>query len=321
MKLHRSLWLIATVIVVVIPVVALNHLPWRSGDDIPEKPRIDDALFSFDDTEPSFSGDEMLVSQLCTQSQFETPVFAKWREQLRFEPLFHCKRWEWIYIAQALAERGMLRPGKKGLGFGVGQEPLPALFASHGVEVVATDLKLAEASKLGWAQTNQHLSSIDVLNKRGIASMEDFGRLVRVMNVDMNKIPGELAGFDFIWSTCALGHLGNLENGVVFIENSIKTLKPGGIAVHTTEFNLSSDEKTVENSNTSVYRKRDIKALVKKLTAQGHEIHVNYNFGRGELDRHIDHPPYSQNKHLKIRLGSFVITSIGLIIRKNPASS
>lgn len=42
------------------------------------------------------------------------------------------KIWEWCYVAEALSERGMLLPGRRGLGFAVGQEPLVALFASAG---------------------------------------------------------------------------------------------------------------------------------------------------------------------------------------------
>ena len=35
--------------------------------------------------------------------------------------MLHRKMWEWLFIAQALAERDMLRPGRVGLGFGVGR--------------------------------------------------------------------------------------------------------------------------------------------------------------------------------------------------------
>ena len=44
-------------------------------------------------------------------------------------------------IAQALYERGKLKPGSRGLGFAVGKEPLSDLFASFGCDVVATDLE------------------------------------------------------------------------------------------------------------------------------------------------------------------------------------
>jgi hypothetical protein len=87
----------------------------------------------------------------------------------------------------------------------------------------------------------------------------------------MNHIPSHLADrFDFCWSTCSFEHLGSLEHGLRFVENSIGTLKVGGIAVHTTEFNLSSDADTLESPNLSVYRRRDIEKLVKALEQAGH---------------------------------------------------
>ncbi len=53
--------------------------------------------------------------------------------------MLHRKMWEWLFIAEALRERGMLAAGRRGLGFGVGQDPLVALFAAEGCDVVATD--------------------------------------------------------------------------------------------------------------------------------------------------------------------------------------
>ena len=67
--------------------------------------------------------------------------------------MLHRKMWEWLFICEALFERGMLRPGRRGLGFGVGKEPLVALFASMGVEVLATDLDPERAREQGWTET------------------------------------------------------------------------------------------------------------------------------------------------------------------------
>jgi hypothetical protein len=79
----------------------------------------------------------MLQSSPCTVRQFQSPVFQKWCARIKW-PLDHVHRkgWEWCYIAQALRERGMLQPGKRGLGFAVGREPLVDLFASHGCEIM-----------------------------------------------------------------------------------------------------------------------------------------------------------------------------------------
>ncbi len=78
----------------------------------------------------------------------------------------------------------------------------------------------------------------------------------------MNDIPGDLEGFDFNWSSCSFEHLGSIEKGINFLMNQLKTLKPGGWAVHTTEFNVSSDDKTIESGDTVVYRKKDIEKAV-----------------------------------------------------------
>ena len=98
---------------------------------------------------------------------------------------------------------------------------------------------------------------------------------------------------------------------------STVTVKPGGVAVHTTEFNVSSDEATVEEGGTVIYRRRDIEALVADLRADGHRIDVDYDTGDQPDDRHVDLPPYS-DVHLKVELARYVVTSIGLIIEHGP---
>ena len=73
-------------------------------------------------------------------------------EPARARPVvLHRKLWEWIFIIEALSERGMLTAGRRGLGFGVGQDPLAAIFASHGVSVVATDVDEQIADSGGLA--------------------------------------------------------------------------------------------------------------------------------------------------------------------------
>ena len=48
-------------------------------------------------------------------------------------------------------------------------------------------------------------------------------------------------------------------------------------------------------------------------------IELNFDPGAGPIDRYIDVPPYSthpQLNHLKLLLGNFVCTSIGLLFQK-----
>jgi hypothetical protein len=260
----------------------------------------------------------LLQSCLCTQAQLQSATFQQWarRMQLWFGGI-HRKEWEYCYIAQALYERGMLQPGRRGLGFAVGQEPLAALFASHGCEIVATDMDQEAARQSGWTQTNQHAASLDVLNEKGICAPDAFRRLVSFRVLDMNHIPPDLTGFDFAWSACSLEHLGSIELGKRFISTMLQCLKPHGIAVHTTEFNVSSDTRTVERGGTVLFRRCDVEDIARSLLARGHQIELNFDPGDGAADRHIDMPPYSADMHLKIQLGEYVATSLGLIIEKS----
>jgi hypothetical protein len=264
-----------------------------------------------------------LRSCLCTQEMLESPEFVRWL--MRIEPSFlradgqirlHRKVWEYCYIVQALYERGLLRPDSRGLGFAVGREPLPSYFASQGCAIVATDLDTRRAEKAGWAQTNQHADNLKVLNERGHCPPKDFNRLVSFQHLDMNRIPDALNGFDFCWSSCSFEHLGSIRHGEEFVVRMLDTLKPGGVGVHTTEFNLLSNDATVDNHQTVLFRKRDLDAISSRLRALGHHIDLVYQPGDGPADLIVDVPPYKEDPHLKLHLMSFTTTSIGLIITK-----
>jgi hypothetical protein len=132
----------------------------------------------------------------------------------------------------------------------------------------------------------------------------------------MNAISDDLRGFDFVWSSCAFEHLGSLSGGLSFVTNAMHCLRPGGLAIHTTEFNLTSNFVTFEDPSLAIFRKADIEGLAQTLTDAGHTVaKLNFNPGSGELDRYYDLPPYKDEPSLRLKLDRFVYTSIGLIIR------
>jgi SAM-dependent methyltransferase len=259
------------------------------------------------------------TSTICQQAHFGLDQYRYWARALKEKPCFMRKQWEFIYIAQALFERGMIEPGRRGLVFGVGEEQLPALFASFGVQIVASDQAEQTASSGGWIQTGQHSRDITPLNRRAICTDKMFRELVSFEPVDMNNIPSGLHGqFDFCWSACAFEHLGSLQHGFTFVEESLRTLKPGGIAVHTSEFNLSSNDDTIETEHLSVFRRRDIEEFLQKMTERGYEVApMDWNHGEGFAERVVDLPPFGRGEpHLRLRVEKYDMTSFGLIIRK-----
>jgi SAM-dependent methyltransferase len=262
----------------------------------------------------------LLSSCPCTQAQLESEPFQRWCDRLH-QPRRHLHRkvWEWCYVAQALDERKLLQPGRRGLGFAVGQEPLPALFAAFGCEIVATDQATEQAQEAGWVASGQHAATLEQLNTQGLCDPKRFRQQVSFRPVDMRSLPPDLGTFDFLWSCCSLEHLGTLEAGENFLLASLDCLQPGGVAIHTTEYNVSSNLFTIRSGPTVLYRRRDLQRIAKRLRTHGHRIDLDFSTGTLPVDRLVDHPPYRPTNHLKLKIGWFVATSYGLIIQKAPA--
>jgi hypothetical protein len=256
------------------------------------------------------------VSQLCTVAQLREPAFASLCAELDLVPAEHRKLWEFCFVLAAMKAAWVMRPGARALGFGVGTEPLPALLARYGAMVTATDAPMDIIANQGWDTTGQHAAGLSALDRPNIIGADRLAELVEFRPVDMNAIPADLRGYDVCWSSCALEHLGSIRHGLDFIEASLETLKPGGYAIHTTELNLSSEEETVDVPGLCLFRKQDIEALAGRLVAAGHRLlPLNFHPGDGLTDAHIDLPPYAM-PHLKLQVGRFVTTSIGLIVQK-----
>ncbi|MCP4706086.1 MAG: class I SAM-dependent methyltransferase [candidate division Zixibacteria bacterium] len=264
-----------------------------------------------------------LKSQLPTYNQMKSEVYKDWIGELREGNKFNRKQWEHIYILQALRENNLLRDGVSGLGFGVGDESLPAVMAKNGCSVLATEINIEKPNEDGWVKGKNVDEQLAALNKLGICEKDKFKNLVSFRDVDMNHVPSDLNDFDFTWSSCALEHLGTMKHGEDFIFNSLKCLKPGGLAVHTTEFTLAKS-KTVDHGFTVFYREKDIISLAKRLQNEGHEISLNFFKGRSFADWNIDFAPYRDKKHIKLIISKqwklLLVTSIGLLIRKSSLS-
>lgn len=259
-------------------------------------------------------------SELCKANDFHMDWYKRWCNELGEKPNFHRKQWEFVYIMQALWERGCIREGSRGLVFAVGSEPLPSVFAKYGCDILATDIFPEEGIAKGWNNSNQLCFGLDTLYKCNICDEKTFRDRVEYKAVDMNKISPELRNYDFTWSSCSFEHLGSIEKGAAFLRNQMRTLKPGGWAVHTTEYNISSNDNTQDYNDTVVFRNRDIEAIVSELRREGHFVEeLDYSLGNLPEDFAVDFLPHRQNTHLKLQIGDYIVTSIGLIIQKDGA--
>jgi hypothetical protein len=257
----------------------------------------------------------------CSTVDMLHPQYRELCALLGSAPVLHRKMWEWVFVMHHLFEAGAVENDKRGICFGVGGESLPALFAGRGASIMATDAPPQIGEANGWAKTGQHAASRESLRQPHMCPNDQFDKLVTYRYCDMNNIDADLVGYDFAWSSCCFEHLGSIEAGIQFVVNCVeRCLKPGGIAVHTTELNLSSDDDTMDTGSTVLYRRRDIHELIRRLSDRGHDVqpfkpapdsHV--------LDFHVDVPPYTHDPHIKLKFGSYVTTSVGIVVRRGPA--
>lgn len=256
------------------------------------------------------------VSQGCTAAQLDEPVFEEWMAALGLPATHGSKQWEFAYILRVLQRYGMLRPGSRGIGFGIGRERLPALMAARGCSILATDLPSTDPRAEEWRAANQFSGSVEALRYPDLCADDVFDRQVSFRAIDMARLDLKLNGFDFCWSAGALEHLGSIEAGLSFIRDSVNCLTFGGLAVHTTAFNVSSNVDTIDHSGKVLLRRQDLEKVAVDLVSRGHYVaQFNYDPGNKPLDAMVDTPPYSGG-HLKVRVEDYVATAFGIIVRR-----
>ena len=264
-----------------------------------------------------------IVSKLCTEIDFRSKDFQIIRNELMGdeEQVLYRKTWEWVYIIQVLQHYKMLGNGKRGIGFAVGREPLPSYFAGKQNYVLASDLTISEESAKKWADTNQHASgNLKNLWYGRVCSKDLFEQYVKYRDIDMNDLPTDEKDYDFCWSSCAIEHVGSLEKSKLFLKNMLDVLKSGGVAIHTTEFNLSSNDATIEEGDSVIFRKKDIEELKEWFQKHGHYMETSYKRAKTEGNSYVDISPFhSEYKpyHLSLAAEGYAETSFAIVVVKD----
>jgi hypothetical protein len=298
-------------------------------------------------------------------ADFSSPWLQSRAREMNLDPSrLHRKTWECAIIAQIYRENvdPLHADHPRCLGFGVGREPLPLWLYNQGADVTATDYP---GDNPAWTSTNQHAANLADLGFFDVCaecqgggyflgtpttrcnSCQGSGKLsdkrIQFLPVDMNNIPANLlsGSFDFAWSCGSFEHVGGIEQSLSFFCRQMSCLKPGGIACHTTEFNLDSAnsqfrlgwyESTLNTRDLCLFRWQDLTDLAGRLWAQGDYLFPpdltpsssesdpssSASVAAHPADIYVDSHPYTSDYHLNIRIGStaFKTTSICLIARK-----
>lgn len=161
--------------------------------------------------------------KLADATDFFLPEFSEHLARLGEAPTFHNKQWEW---AQILETRRRLAPDARRLiGLGAGHEPTIPLLAEGATEVIATDLYEREG---GWQTASKRPDRVYPHLKQ-----------LRSHHMDMLRVDLPPKSADFVWSMCAVEHVGGLDEVIEAVRQAGTLVAPGGVLFISTEFSLS----------------------------------------------------------------------------------
>ena len=175
------------------------------------------------------------LNKVCRVSDAGNPLWRRGYADLAFpegRDTFHRKIWEFNQALYGLRTLGRLAPESTALGIGCGHEELMYFLANRIARVVATDLY--EGSYLGGeseADVLEHPEKYAPFNYR-TAHLE-----VRRMNGLSLDAPD--ASFDFVFCLSSIEHFGRRRDKLQALVEMFRVLKPGGVAVVTTELVLN----------------------------------------------------------------------------------
>lgn len=278
--------------------------------------------------------EHMILSTDSIDKDYTSTWYRKWMLRLGANPnVRHAKFWEQAMIYGALKQNGMLKPGKKGLGFGVGVEHLVSVFANEGVDITATDQAPENAQEWDNGQLSHGKKS---LYYKSIIDKKDFEKRVDFRYHDMNVLEKSFVGkYDFVWSNCVIGHLGSMKLSEKHLKRHAKYIKDGGISVLTTELVVSSLTETVTaNSGTIVWRLSDLLRVFNEMldndmvanrmrlrfATSPQDYNIYYTDGGLNIKDVIDGTATLDEPMEKIGFSNWAITQLQIIFKKRRLS-
>lgn len=236
--------------------------------------------------------------------------------------IWHRKAWEYLYILQQFRDYEFSIPTRLWnidcIGFGCGNELIPYMLASDVAtrKVVVTD---APINKRCWVDSNQYLPDLHTLRANAPVQLGELDKSkLEYRFQDMNDLHLQGSYFNFIWSASSLEHLGSIDAAIEFLISSSERLQWGGVAVHCTEYNVSSNTKTKLTGDSIYFREQDLERLRDRLSERGFELSpIDLHDRIHPFNSYIDRPPYNEHpSHMKLLFDGYVITSVGFCIRR-----
>ena len=173
--------------------------------------------------------------------------------------LIHRKDWEWALGSLAMKRFGKLNENCIAIGVGAGKEAILYHLANHLKHVYATDLYRGD----GW---NKFSPPDFIRNPRKYAPFQYNESALTALKMDGRKLKFPSDSFDIAFSFSSIEHFGgtNHAGALASMMEIERVLKPGGLAVISTEYILN-DKEAPDLSNQFFNRRTIYSELINRL--------------------------------------------------------
>jgi SAM-dependent methyltransferase len=179
----------------------------------------------------AFAGLDVPVNKVCRMSDADNESWCRGFDDLGFPPgrdRFHRKIWEFNQTLYGLRRLRRLAPEAHAIGIGCGHEELMYFLANRIARVVATDVY--EGAFLGGE------GDADVLeHPEKYAPFPYRQPHLEVRRMNGLSLDAPASTFDFTFCLSSIEHFGSLADKLQALREMFRVLKPGGVAVVTTE--------------------------------------------------------------------------------------
>ncbi|MDR6116757.1 MULTISPECIES: hypothetical protein [unclassified Sphingomonas] len=203
------------------------------------------------------------VSQPMTAAQLSDPLTIAWNAVLH-QAGCDIQNWEDAFILQALHYYDVVPKGGSGLGMGRRRSRLPAYFAGRGCAILSASLHHEDLPD------GDPGLALELLEADDLCSPHRFYEVVHLTLFDRLTIPPSLTGFDFLWSTDAYDVPEAQERLPQMLRNSMRCLRPGGLAIHMLRYRPNAS--ATGDTASAGFSRPEIERMALSLIADGQEV-------------------------------------------------
>jgi SAM-dependent methyltransferase len=268
--------------------------------------------------------DQSKLNRLCYVEDWENSEIKDALAELQklsSEGLIHRKDWEWALGIIAMHRFGKLNEKSTAIGVGSGREAILFYLANKVKHVYATDLYKVK----DWIEA---APSDFPENPKKYAPFPYKEDALTVLRMDGTKLEFPSESFDIAFSFSSIEHFGGGKNhsgALRSLREMERVLKPGGLAVITTEYIINDKEHPEFFNRRTIYsdlidkleRLKLVEPLDLRITTKTLDTVIDYS-SVGVSWNNVNNDYKRTHPHIVLRIKNILFTSIILVFQKMP---